>query len=177
MGPGPSMSIQASERDKASPTPDLLQFWQAFLAATGRQDDVAFYEAFYFADSEEDANSLGQLVLAGVKRATAALVWGLEVEAKRPPAPGDLSIVTDWSGRPLCVIETTATAVVPFEEVTEEFAATEGEGDKSLRYWREVHWDFFSRECGQIGREPSLRMPVLCERFSVVYPLHSTDAA
>ena len=155
--------------EQASSSADLLPFWQAFLAATGRQDDVAFYEAFYFADSEDDANSLGQLVLAGVKRATAALVWG--------PASGDLSIVTDWSGRPLCVIETTATAVVPFEEVTEEFAATEGEGDKSLRYWREVHWDFFSRECGQIGREPSLRMPVLCERFRVVYPLPSTDAA
>ncbi|MCT4606010.1 MAG: ASCH domain-containing protein [Marinisporobacter sp.] len=29
---------------------------------------------------------------------------------------------------------------------TEEFAKTEGEGDKSLKYWRKVHIDFFTRE-------------------------------
>jgi uncharacterized protein YhfF len=128
-----------------------------------------FYESFCFADSEDVANELGNLVLAGVKRATAALVWGLEAEGKRPPRPGDLSIVTDWSGKPLCVIETTGTEVVPFEEVSETFAAAEGEGDKTLQYWRAEHWAYFSRECLQMGREPTAQMPVLCERFKVVY--------
>lgn len=160
-----------------SPSPALLPFWNEFLASTGRHDDARFYESFYFADSEDVANSLAQLVLAGIKRATGALVWGLEAQAKRPPAPGDLSIVTDWAGTPLCIIETTDTEVVPFEEVTEEFAATEGEGDKSLRYWREEHWAFFGRECSQIGREPSNRMPVLCERFKVVFPPPRAHAA
>lgn len=45
-----------------------------------------------------------------------------------------------------------------------------GEGDGTLRYWRDVHWQYFSRECQRIGREPSMRMPVVCEQFRVVFP-------
>ena len=70
----------------------------------------------------------------------------------------------------MCIIETNVVTVVPFEEVPEDFAAAEGEGDKSLRYWREAHWAYFGRECQRIGKELSLRMPVVCERFAVVYP-------
>jgi hypothetical protein len=47
-------------------------------------------------------------------------------------------------------------ATVPFEEVSEEFAAIEGEGDGSLRYWREVHWTYFGRVCKRI-RECQVR--------------------
>ena len=71
---------------------------------------------------------------------------------------------------PLCIIETTHVEIVPYEEVSEAFAAVEGEGDGSLRHWREVHWLYFSRECQRLGKEPSLRMPIICERFKVVYP-------
>ncbi|WP_238136670.1 ASCH domain-containing protein [Variovorax sp. JS1663] len=59
--------------------------------------------------------------------------------------------------------------VVPFEQVTAEFAATEGEGDSSLAWWREAHWRYFGRECARIGRTPSQHMPVVCERFRVAF--------
>ena len=162
---------------RTSPSPETLPFWQTFLDSAPEYQASRFYESFYFADSEAVANHLAELVLSGVKRATAALVWGLEAEGKAPPRAGDLSIVTDWSGKPICVIETVSTEVAPFEEVTAEFAATEGEGDKTLEYWRKEHWAFFSRECGQIAREPSARMPILCEKFRVVYARPSANAA
>jgi len=79
-------------------------------------------------------------------------------------------VVTDWQGIPRCIIETTNVEIVSFDRVTDSFAAREGEGDKTLRYWREVHWRFFSRECQRIGREPDLQMPVVCEQFKVIYP-------
>ena len=82
---------------------------------------------------------------------------------------GDLSVVTRWSGAPVCVIETRQIEVLPFEQVSAEFAAFEGEGDGSLAYWRRVHWAYFGRECIRLGREPSLAMPVVCERFGVLY--------
>jgi uncharacterized protein YhfF len=128
-----------------------------------------FYEAFHFDDNEPSANELAALVLAGTKRATASLLWTLEALDRRMPAPGDLSVMTNWSGEPLCIIETRQIAIVPYEEVTAEFAATEGEGDGSLRFWREAHWAFFGRECARIGRTPDPRMPVVCERFEVAY--------
>ncbi|NPC54108.1 ASCH domain-containing protein [Caenimonas soli] len=150
--------------------PRLIQpFWNEFHATVGGDVLARFYEAFHFDDNEPSANALAQLVLAGTKRATAGLVWSFEADNKRPPKRGDLSVVTNWQGEPLCVIETKAVATVPFEEVGEEFAAAEGEGDGSLRYWREAHWAYFGRECKRIGRVPDLRMPVFCEQFEVVY--------
>ncbi len=148
---------------------NILPFWAEFQANTGQDRSGRFYEAFHFDDNEHDANALAELVLLGIKRATAGLIWSYEAENKALPKPGDLSVVTNWQSEPLCVIETTNTAVVPFDEVTEKFAATEGEGDKTLRHWQVVHWSYFGRECKRLGKEPSKRMLVLCEEFSVVY--------
>lgn len=150
---------------------DILGFWIAFQNSVGHDVSERFYEAFHFDDNEDSANALAELVLAGTKRATAGLQWSFEAEQKPLPKPGDLSVVTNWDGMPLCVIETLQVNVVPYDAVTERFAMTEGEGDRTLRYWREVHWLYFGRECKRIGREPSLRMPVVCEEFRVLYPL------
>lgn len=145
-------------------------FWNRFRASIACDPSPLFYAAFHFDDNEPTANALGALVLAGQKRATASLLWTNQVTNEPLPAIGALSVVTDWHGTPLCVIESTHVEIVPFDRVTEGFAAIEGEGDKTLRYWRDAHWRYFSRECRRIGREPSLHMPVVCEQFKVVYP-------
>jgi uncharacterized protein YhfF len=75
----------------------------------------------------------------------------------------------DGRGQPICIIQTTELEVKAFNEVGEEHAYLEGEGDRSLKSWREVHWKFFSEECSNIGRVPDLKMPVFCERFSLVF--------
>jgi uncharacterized protein YhfF len=151
--------------------PSIAGFWQGFCAEVGADRSAQFFEAFHFDDNEPSADALAALVLAGVKRATAGLVWSYESEGAAPPEAGALSVVTYWSGQPACVIETLGVEVVPFEQVSAEFAATEGEGDGSLAYWRRVHWASFGRECDRIGRKPSQVMPVACERFRVAYQL------
>ena len=145
-------------------------FWADFLSETGRAENAPLYDAFHFDDNEKDANELAALVLSGNKAATASLLWEYDGNGKRAPAPGDLSIVTDWAGSPLCVIETTAVDVTAFEDVDEDFAAAEGEGDGSLRHWRVAHEAYFGRVCERLGREPSTHMEVVCERFRVVFP-------
>ena len=147
----------------------IAMFWDAFCAEIGEDCSARFFEAFHFDDNETDANALAVLVLGGVKRATASLVWSFENTGGSPPQPGALSVVTYWDGKPACIIETLEVEVVPFEQVGAEFAASEGEGDGSLAYWRRVHWAYFGRECARLGREPSRVMPVACERFRVVY--------
>jgi uncharacterized protein YhfF len=149
---------------------DVQLFWDKFQASISYDASPLFYEAFHFDDNESSANALAALVLSGQKRATAGLLWANERTQRRLPSVGYLSVVTDWQGAPLCIIETTHIEVVPFDSVSDGFAALEGEGDKTLRYWRDAHWQFFSRECQRIGREPDLQMPVLCEQFKVVYP-------
>ncbi len=147
----------------------IQRFWSGFAAQWDSDPAERFYEVFHFDDHESSANELGQLVIEGTKQATATLLWSFEIEDKPIPQPGYLSVVTNWHGEPLCVIETTRLDVVPFNEVTAEFAAIEGEGDGSLRHWREVHSHYFARECARLGREFAPDMPVVCEQFKVVY--------
>lgn len=146
----------------------MTAFWDAFRQTQAVDPASRFYEAFHFGDNEALANALATLVLAGRKRATAGLLWTFEHEGRRPPAPGDLSVVTDWHGKPLCVIETRVVNLRPFDAVTAEFAALEGEGDGSLQSWRAGHWEYFGRQCRRIGRTPDGQMPVVCEEFAVV---------
>lgn len=154
----------------------LSSFWAEFATASGSADEARFFEAFCFGDSPAMAAELAALVLQGRKRATAAALWSCEADGKRLPQPGDLSIVTDWTGRPLCVIETQAVEVLPFGEVTAEFAAAEGEGDGSLAFWQQAHAAFFSRECAAAGQVFDHAMPIVCERFTVVYPVPGSAA-
>lgn len=143
--------------------------WQAFARTRAVDPTPRFLEAFFFDDNEPSANALAALVVSGRKRATAGLLWAYEAEDKRAPEPGDMSIVTDFHGKFVCVIETTRVDVVPFCEVSAEFAATEGEGDGSLEYWRRAHEAFFGRECQRIARPPQADVPVVCERFELVF--------
>jgi uncharacterized protein YhfF len=151
------MEISASHR----------RLWNSFAETCTEDPASRFLEAFFFDDNEPSANELAALVLSGRKRATAGLLWSHEKESKPIPKPGDLSIVTDFSGSAVCIIETTRVDIVPFDEVSEEFAATEGDG--SLQYWRRAHQAFFGRECKRLGRVPEASMPVICERFEVVF--------
>jgi uncharacterized protein YhfF len=146
-----------------------LAFWQAFADTLPDDPTPRFLEAFHFDDNQPSADALAALVLTGTKRATAALLWAYEDAGAPLPVAGQLSIVTDFAGQAVCVIETQRIDIVAFEDVTAEFAATEGEGDGSLAFWRRAHEAFFGRECQRIGRSADPRMPVVCERFEVVY--------
>ncbi len=54
-------------------------------------------------------------------------------------------------------------------EVDASFARDEGEGDLSLAYWRAAHERYFTRALPRIGRSFAPDMPLVCERFRVIY--------
>ena len=145
--------------------------WRAYLQTIGEEPETSekTFTAWHFCDNEQDADELAALVRAGRKRATASAYWAYEYDEEPIPEVGEYSVITNWHGEAQCVIRTTSVKVIPFNEVTADFAEAEGEGDRSLAYWREVHWAFFSRELKALGRQPDETMPVVCEEFSVVY--------
>jgi len=150
------------------------QMWSAFLLA--RPDLVGpadSYSAWHFCDNESDADELARLVISGHKRATAGALWSYELEGEPLPLVGDFSVITDWHDEARCIIRATHVEVVAFDDVSEEFAATEGEGDGSLAYWRKVHEDAFTREFVGTDHAFALGMPVVCQCFEVVFSAES----
>lgn len=150
---------------------EIKNYWQAYVATLSgfARFRPGNYVAEQFGDNPELASTLGALVVSGVKTATCSAVWEWEAEGKPIPEVGLKTIVLDGNNAPLCVIETTEIEIHPFNEVSARFAADEGEGDLSLEYWRAAHWSYFSRALPKIGRQPSLDMPLVCERFRLVY--------
>jgi len=113
---------------------------------------------FAFGDGPKLANELLELVIEGVKTATCSTE-----DEPNTSAPGERWVVLDGNGEPRCVIESTEVTYRRFDEVDAAFAYDEGEGDRSLAYWRNAHRAYF----GRLGRF-SEDMMLMCERFRVV---------
>jgi uncharacterized protein YhfF len=111
-----------------------------------------------FGDSPALADELLDLVMRGVKTATCSTE-----DEPNTSRPGERWIVLDGRGTPRCVIESTEVTWRRYGEVDEAFAHDEGEGDRSLAYWRAAHRRYF----GRLGKF-SDDMMLMCERFRLV---------
>lgn len=125
--------------------------------------------AFGGVGAAEQADELLELVLRGLKTATASSLWDYEHEGEMLPEVGRLSIILDGDGMPRALIQTTAVDIVPFDQVGPEHVVAEAEGDLSVEHWREVH-EWFFRENSSSPRGFRTDMPVVLERFAVIYP-------
>lgn len=130
--------------------------------------------AWSFGATAEHADELLQLVLDGTKTATASALWDYEAEGEELPAVGTLGIVTDSGGVPRALLVTTRVRTVPFDEVDEAHAHAEGEQDRTLASWREIHQQFFGEHPSHDrGFVPD--MPVVLEEFEVLYSEPAPD--
>ncbi|WP_122817660.1 ASCH domain-containing protein [Nocardioides pantholopis] len=125
--------------------------------------------AWSFGATPEQADELADLVAAGTKTATASAADDYAAEGVPLPEPGTLGIVLDGGGHPRALVTTTEVTVVAFDEVDEEHAYAEGEGDRTLATWRERHEAFF-RDHDPHGRGFRADLPVVLERFRVLHP-------
>jgi uncharacterized protein YhfF len=126
-------------------------FWQRYLATlpAAHPHRDAKPDAFAFGDSPALANELATLVQTGRKRATASLPLEFTATGSRLPRVGDVSIVTLADGTPVAIIELVEVRQLPFDVVDAAFAADEGEGDGSLKWWRRAHRRYFARVCAR----------------------------
>ncbi|MEE0026731.1 MAG: ASCH domain-containing protein [Atopobiaceae bacterium] len=124
------------------------------------------YEAWAFGGAPD---KLARLVVSGIKTATCSALVLFELEDEPIPKPGDYSVILDSVGNAVCIIRTTRVYVVPFEDVSEDHAFKEGEGDRSLGYWRAVHEEFFTEELATVHLQFDKRMELVCEEFELVF--------
>ena len=143
---------------------NIRQFWHDFCVTT-QQEGAQYKEAFQFGVA---ADWLADLVVEGKKTATTSGYVFYELEKEALPQVGEYSIVLNSADKPVAVIQIQSVEVMPMNEVSEEFALAEGEGD--YRYWWDAHEKFFSNLLREYGKEFSPNMLVVCERFKKVYP-------
>lgn len=144
-------------------------YFQQFLRATGRPETRPMYSSFYFGLDEMLAQELLALVLSGKKRATSSSLYSFFSQGEELPRPGDLSVITDFAGKPHCVMETTRITILPFSAMTYDICRREGE-DSSLASWQKGHVSFFSAEGKELGYAFTWDMPVVFEDFKAVWP-------
>ena len=147
-------------------------YWAAFLQSRAGTlpPNARYSEAEAFGNTPEMGNELAALVCRGVKTATSGLLWGYEALNERLPEPGDIAIVLDSRGAPVCIIELIETRIMPFHAVDEQLAWEYGEGDRTLPWWREQLWDYSVAICAEWGWQPASDMPLVVKRFRMIYP-------
>jgi uncharacterized protein YhfF len=149
----------------------VKKYWLEFLACNPSVSPDTRYQVWYFGDVAEMAHELAELVIAGVKTATASLLETNKREPEKAPIDEGYSVVTSFDGEPMCVIRTTEIRHLPFDAVDAAFAYDEGEGQRTLEDWREGHWAYFTQEAGEMGFHFDENSVVCCERFRLVYPV------
>ena len=140
------------------------ELWERSCEKSGVRAD---YEAWAFGGAPDE---LAELVLNGIKTATASAYPLYEQEQEPLPQVGEYNVILNAKDEAVCVTKTTKVCVVPFREVSADHAYREGENDRSLDSWRAVHRDFFTEEMTAAGLTFDEDMPVVCEEFLRVYP-------
>ena len=152
---------------------DTDAFWQAFRRYAGV--DHGNYVVASFGDSPDMATELADLVIAGIKRATASLARDYGEGRDPTPKPGDFVMMLDGEGQPRFIWRTTEITIKPLSEVDEAFAWDEGEGDRTRDWWMAAHRRYFGRQASREGFQFDDDILTVFERFEVVWPLEIAD--
>lgn len=115
-----------------------------------------------------ECRQLAEFVKEGIKTATTSALCFYELEGEALPKVGEYSIILDSKEHAVCVIRTTRVYVTSFNQVCEEHVFKEGEGNRTLEYWRSVHERFFAEELKSAGQPFDEKIQVVCEEFVVV---------
>lgn len=115
-------------------------------------------ERWSFGDNEAQADELAKRVIEGIKTATCA-----NLDDEGVPEVGEVFVVVDGRNHPVCAVKLTDVKQVPFDLVPEQHAWEEGEGDRTLAYWRKEHQRFFE-EYDMFAPD----MPLLLMKFTLI---------
>lgn len=140
---------------------DVNGFFAEYLKRTNRSEDTEMAGTLCFGMDADAADRAAQKILSGEKRATLYPECGYRAALHAHPAIGDLNVVVDWNGNPVCVIETTRVRALAAGDITEEQFAMTAE-NTSAAAWLE---DVIRREIEELGGSMDSHTPLIIEEF------------
>ena len=119
-------------------TPDQQALLDEYLAtlSSSQKEAIPQISAEYFCADEYNANECARLINDDVKRASCSLKAGYDADSEPLPEVGRITVVLNWQQEPVCIIRLNKVEVMPFNQISAEFAALEGEGDGTYAWWR-----------------------------------------
>lgn len=122
-----------------------------------------------YSDDKELSKEICELILSNEKQATSSLLYWSQNYDVDIAKVNDLEMVIDASGKFYCIVLKTAVKIVAYKDITAEHAFLEGEGDKTLEYYKEAHSHYFYNDLINEDIEFNEDMLVVCEYFKVIY--------
>ena len=135
-------------------------YWDEYWSG---EEKTNFVTSGMFGDTP---NELAQLVIDGVKTATCSGYVFYGLENRSLPTTDDYFIILNNEEEPVAIIKTVEVLLVPMDEVSEEFAISEGDG--SYENWKSIHEKFFKSKLQKFGLEFSKDILLVCERFTLI---------
>lgn len=124
------------------------------------------YDAWQFGEAPD---KLADLVVQKIKTATCSAYDLYAIDNEPLPKAGEYSIILNSKDEAVCIIQTRRVYVTEFNHVSAEHAFKEGEGDRTLEYWRRVHEKFLRNELASVNKSFDGTTKVVCEEFEVVF--------
>lgn len=149
-------------------TPEVEEFWQQSLAIIDHPPAEDFFRVRHYGNSQAIAEILGKLILDGVKTGTFLVPRVHEGDPHMKPVVGGYTVLTDFEGKPLALLETLSVRTVRFDDIVEPDVQCEGPNLRNLAAWRKVHWEYFANQLKPFGVEMSGDERVTIEMFRVV---------
>lgn len=117
---------------------------------------------FKYGDSARLNAEILALVVSGAKTVSCDAVAGYAQRGEPQPVPGRVDVALDWDGNAVAAVRTLAVDVVPFDQMTEDRVADQGEF-RDLAHWRAGYEAYLTR-AGMFDRQVAM----VVERFEVV---------
>ncbi|GET18026.1 ASCH domain-containing protein [Lactobacillus agilis] len=144
---------------------DYQQLFEGLKELLGLAPEAKLQAAYQYG---VQADKLARLVVKKIKTATTS-AYDLYGEDEPLPQVGAYDLILDSRDWPVALIQVDQVQIVPYLEVDEDHAFREGEGDRTLAYWRRVHDAFFKEDYALAGKvfDPQTAKMVL-EKFHLV---------
>lgn len=147
---------------------EVKLFWQEFILKFPEYKFHKIPKTDSFCNDEINTNELANLVKKGIKTASCGALIDYRICNDPLPFEGELKIIVNWNKEPVCITKIKKVEIKKFNEVSEEFAKKEGEGDLSYNYWHRVHTNYFSAYLNTFGLKFTEEIELVCEEFELL---------
>jgi uncharacterized protein YhfF len=154
----------------AQPDPaELDRYWQRARPKNSQRDLAADYEPRWIGLDEPTTEEVIELIRSGDKTGTFTLPWIIEHTDQPAPTVGDSIILVDFGGHPRLLVRLTDITTVAFGDITATHTSIDGTPVRDLAVWKPLHTSYWNNLLAPYQLEVSEGMPVLVERFKLLY--------